>query len=295
MKETGSVGCIEFLVVHLEKIQLTLITIYRPPTSKSIDFNVVMQRIKSTLQNLNPTPRLILTGDLNFPSLNWEQLRIESCARETREQAQVLLNFLEENFMEQYVEEATRVNNMLDIFSTNDHELVSNISIENTEQRISDHRMMNIRTRICVETSNDKSNPSNQCMLASLNFWSPNIDWNKMKTEFLTCNWNEFLDAPDIDSMAESLLRCIEEICLKYVPYKVDRKKSNIPRDRRVLMRKRKKLRSKLLSGRNIRVIENIEKKLEDIEKELISSHELQQIREELVAVEKIQNNSKYF
>ena len=148
----GSIGCIEYQVICIEKIDLTLVTIYRPPTAKSDDFRQVIQEIKTIIQNTNPEPRLAVTGDLNFPTLNWDLQTIGACSTETRLQAQTLLDFFEDKFLEQYVEEATRANNILDIFATNDSEIVLSTSVENVDRRTSDHKILLIKTRITLNS-----------------------------------------------------------------------------------------------------------------------------------------------
>ena len=296
LKDSGSIGNIEFLVLHMKEINLILITVYRPPTSKPADFKTVIDRIRRVLLLCDsPTPRIAVTGDLNFPSLNWELYQIESCPSETREQAQTLLNFLDDFFLEQSVKKATRLNNILDIFAINDHEFISNIDVENTNQRTSDHRLMIIRTRICTEKCGSKPDEADQSLLASLNFWSPDINWDSIRNSFCCTDWQELMNVPDIDAKAEKLLKSIEDTCAKFVPPKIIKKISIIPRDRRILMRKRKKVRSKLLKTRNQRIIESLELKLETIEALLISSLEDQQLTEENKAIGKINNNPKYF
>ena len=203
-------------------------------------------------------------------------------------------NLFEEFFLEQYVEEATRANNILDIFATNDPEFILNTSVENVDRRTSDHKFMIIKTRMILNINNILP-PENTYVLATPNFWSRDIDWPAIKSELSRCNWVEVLDSPDIDNIAATILNQLEEICPKFVPPKVDTRRSIIPRDRRVLMRKRKKLRTRLIGTRDPRKLNSIERNLEEIDAKLVDSHEVQQAREELIAVEKIQENSKFF
>ena len=107
--ESGSIGNIEFLVLYIKVLNLMLINVYRPPSSKSTDFKLVMDKIKQVnLLKAGPAPKIALTGDLNFPTVNWELNTIEACTTETREQAQSLLRFFEENYLEQLVVTPTR-------------------------------------------------------------------------------------------------------------------------------------------------------------------------------------------
>ena len=296
--ETGSVGNIEFLVLYIEVLNLILINIYRPPNSKSSDFQAVMHKIRQINQmKLRPTPRIALTGDLNFPSLNWELNNIEACTTETRDQAQVLVSFLEENFLEQLVNLPTRNNNILDIFAINDCDFVSNVEVENTDNQTSDHRLVKIITRIPSPTmhSPDINETSNSSVLNSLNFWSSDIDWNSIRSHLLNHDWDDYSRVTDIDKKLEMLVKIIEDVCIAYVPPKVIKNRSIIPRDRRILFKKRKNLRTKLIGTRNLSVATSLERQLEQIEKDLICSYETELANAEIRAIEKIKEDSKYF
>ena len=295
VKVAGSIGCIEYQVINVKKLDITAITIYRPPTSRCSDFMLVIEAIKSVLHNITPEPRLILTGDLNFPSINWESQIIGPCQVETRQQAQLLLNFFESMFLEQYVEDATRINNILDIFATNDQELISSITVEKTDRRVSDHNLLLIKTRISAEDSAESTVPEPHCVLDRLNFWSTTIDWQAMKSDFSNTDWVDALESPNIDTKAAKLLSHIEKICLKYVPNKVDQRQSTIPRDRRIIMSKRQKMRAKLLSTRDLRSLSSLERKLVELDRQLVDSYDAELLRKEKKAIGKIKENSKFF
>ena len=107
-----------------------LITLYRPPTSKPVDFRKILLILNDESRKCGQTlPTVVLTGDLNFPTANWEQSTVGACTKDTREQAELLLEFFDEHFMEQFVDKPTRVNNILDLFATNNHEVAVNIDV----------------------------------------------------------------------------------------------------------------------------------------------------------------------
>ena len=296
--ESGSVGNIEFLVLYIEELDLILINIYRPPTSRSADFRTVMHKItKINRLNASPTPKIALTGDLNFPTLNWELNTIEPCAAETREQAQVLLSFLDDNFMEQLVKVPTRNNNILDIFAINDCDIISKIDVENADSQTTDHRFLKITTRIQsqISLSPDSTEKGNSSLLNSLNFWSSEVDWTSIENHLQNHNWEDYLSVTNIDQKAGMLVQIIENACILHVPPKMIKNRSIIPRDRRLLFKRRKKLRTRLISTRSLYVATSLERKLEHIEKELIKSHECELEHAEIRAIEKIKEDPKYF
>ena len=295
-KASGSIGNIEYLVLKVTNPNILLITIYRPPTSKTSDFRKVLLNLSEVIQDYNqPLPAIVLTGDLNFPTANWVCNSVGACAGDTREQAELLISFFGEYFMEQYVDSPTRLNNILDLFATNDHEFIARIEVEDVDQRFSDHRLVVITTCFFPTVSQKIEKPNDGNTLSSLNFNAHNIDWQKMNTEFAQTNWDEVLNTNDVDSSAASMLSLVASVCSKYVPRKLGGKRSEIPRDRKRLMRKRKRLRSQLIRNQNLSRLENIERQLIEIEANLINSYEMELKRLEEQAVEKIKENPKVF
>ena len=295
-KASGSIGNIEYLVIKVGIPDFLLITLYRPPTSKPDDFRKVLLILNDEIRKCGETlPTIVLTGDLNFPTANWEQSTVGACTSDTREQAELLLEFFDEHFMEQFVDKPTRVNNILDLFATNNHEVVANIDVESVDQQFSDHRLVLITTTYLPEHLLDKQEPADGSILATLNFDSSGVDWDKINMELAEQRWDELINENEIDNSTEKLIKVIESICCKYVPKKVDRKRNLIPRDRRKLMRKRKRLRSKIIQTQRLSQLINIEQQLAQIEKDLISSHESESAYLENCAVEKIKENPKVF
>ena len=68
-----------------------------------------------------------------------------------------------------------------------------------------------------------------------------------------------------------------------------------MPRDRRVLMRKRRKIQNKLLSHEDQPLITKLENQLLEVEAKLKASHETQREHEENLAVSAIKANPKFF
>ena len=162
-------------------------------------------------------PRIILTGDLNFPSVNWTHQTVSSCTTETRKQANVLLNFFQEFFLEQNVQDATRERNILDIFATNDHELVSHILVEDNHRKTSDHKTIIIRTNLVNESCLD--HPINrQSNLEALNFHSDSIDWLGLRNDLSDVYWRDILEHGDVNYKYAKFLSHVIEACIKHFP-----------------------------------------------------------------------------
>jgi len=153
-------------------------------------------------------PRIILTGDLNFPSVNWAHTTVSSCTTETREQANVLLDFSQEFCLEQLVQDATRERNILDIFATNDHELVSQVLVEDNHRKSRDHKTIIIRTKMVNESSN----------LEALNFHIESIDWLGLRNYLSDVNWRDILEHGYVNYKYAKFLSHETKACIKHVP-----------------------------------------------------------------------------
>ena len=68
-------GKCEVVAVEMPDIQTLNIVVYRPPDTKSHEFNPILSEIQNILQNLEKTESLIiLSGDLNFPFVKCKKI-----------------------------------------------------------------------------------------------------------------------------------------------------------------------------------------------------------------------------
>ena len=99
---------------------LNIALIYRPPATDEANFIEALGAIRYSMatetENFSTS---IVTGDFNFPTISWASSDIHGCTSSDRRQAEVLLKLLEDFFMEQHVQEPTRGDNILDLFSSN--------------------------------------------------------------------------------------------------------------------------------------------------------------------------------
>ena len=123
------------------------------------------------------------------------------------------------------------------------------------------------------------------------NFHSQKIDWELISKELADINWSEALDITlNPDQQYNNFLEICLQVLDKNLPLrKLPKKHSRIPRDRRILMRKRKKLTKKNSKSNKIK------QKIIDIEILLQKSHKHERNKLELDATSKIKANPKYF
>ena len=80
-------------------------------------------------------------GDFNFPYVNWES---GGTSRTTEENlsADRLLKFMSDQLINQFVSTPTHDSNVLDLFFTNNGNLVTNVSC--AETNLSDHNLVDV-------------------------------------------------------------------------------------------------------------------------------------------------------
>ena len=93
---------------------------YRPPDSPPEKFINPLSELRTKLIGIgNPMPNIIFSGDLNFPTIDWQMETADGGTHENQVQANVFLQFAPEQCLQQYIEEPTRKNNILYVFLTN--------------------------------------------------------------------------------------------------------------------------------------------------------------------------------
>ncbi|KAK4324726.1 hypothetical protein Pmani_004649 [Petrolisthes manimaculis] len=177
----------------------------------------------------------------------------------------------------------------MDLFFTNNEDIISGVWTEDTT--MSDHKLLIIETTLEYRPMME-INGSGSSSFSTMYFFSDNMDWTSMNNAIKIVNWNQELKDMTTIEMYDFIIEKLLFICSKFVPErKVHRRINNIPRDRKILMRKRTKLAEKILHKEDNRIKEQ----LWNIEEKLAKSHEAERIKEEEKAVEAISHNPKYF
>ena len=290
---SGCNGAVEWIVLTLPKIDTVFINVYRPPTCEERFFVDAIEDIALIVDQIDgKMPNIIMCGDYNMPLVDWSSCIVHGGTRDMQKQAEILTEFMSKFCLQQMIVEPTRNKNILDLFLTNNPDLVWNIEVDDTV--VSDHRLLQVRTRFSEATVPKSECPELQG-LASLNFYHKKINWEQLNGELLKVNWSLKFHNKNASEILDIFLELLLEVCSRFVPKKGERKrKSNIPRDRKILMRKRSNLNKKSsLAGPSGRA--KIRRDLELIEFELLESHRKEAEAMESRAVNVIRENSKYF
>ena len=293
----GSNGIVEYVSLYIPKINAIVITIYRPPTCEAQYFESTIQKIDLDIESLGtPLPTVIMCGDFNFPNIEWRNNigDIRSSTFDMRQQAGILLEFMEKYCLVQYVTEPTRLNNILDLFMSNNEDLIRDIDIIDTS--ISDHRLVLVRTCIRGCEAEDA-----RCLprrgFAALNFNHSSIQWELILNEMMDVDWSSMCDHESPEDILARIKLVSLEICSKYIPLRRQQMKNRrlIPRDRRVLMRKRTKINDRLKFCIDPAENSRLFTRLRNIEDSLRVSHEKECKLSETRAIEMIKQDPRYF
>ena len=288
----GSLGKCEFQVIHIPDSNIVLINMYRPPRTNHDDFKSQMKEVNSVIDKIgNPLPTLIFTGDYNFPGLKWNA---EGIAVNEVGEAKPLLECMSKYELKNYVDEATHERgNILDLFMTNDDELVRDVKIDRTN--MSDHLLLKITSAIYIKPPKEKQHHEENT-LHKLSFHSTKVNWQDLTTELGETNWKTILEAANCNEAYLKILGILTEICVKHVPFKKKYKPGHIiPQDRKRLMRDKVRLQKRLRKNRRPNQAAELERKIDQINDQLRRSIEEEGERKEIMAIEQIKTNPKYF
>ena len=163
-------GICEVLLLKLHIQNHYVAIFYRPPgTTKFNQFKEALDWLDSKLTSLaNPTPTISVCGDFNFnksivtwsfdedgdlyPSVANHRQGMGDDGIMNAKQAQYLFDFANKHYLVQYIDKETRsVNNeTIDLFFTNNHNLVTNVDSEN-HACYSDHNLLSIGVNCVLE------------------------------------------------------------------------------------------------------------------------------------------------
>ena len=129
------------------------------------------------------------------------------------------------------------------------------------------------------------------------NFFSEKIEWEEVVLSVNGVNWEQITEGIEPDIILQVLLEKLLEVCEQHIPIKRHREEnsSNIPRDRRIMMRNRATLNKQLVRARTEGRKRAITTKVIEIERKLKQSHTNQRMQEERKAIDKIIRNPKFF
>ena len=284
-------------VLYIRQIETIFINMYRPPACPTNKFVDILTKIESVLDVLpTPTPTIVLSGDLNFPTITWDAESVYGGAAHMRHQAEELLRLAEDHCLTQIINEPTQGGNILDIVLTNNEDFFQNFTVHPTH--LSDHNIVTITTNLF-----SKPHPSarQKATLTTVgfnefNYHSETICWNDLRKDLDKVDWEKELNDLNPEIQYMTILQKCRKVSEAYVPLKRPPPQSkNIPRDRKILMRKRTKLRKKKSETGSEQKRRILAEKIDMIESKLKTSVDNEMSKKETQAISFIKTNPKYF
>ena len=310
-------GVIEAIGVYIAALDTIMIVIYRQPDdtvrcnrSTSREFKCLINELGACLNDLpSPVPNIMIFGDFNLPHATWDPLGWSVGApADEQKMIEDLRELALENFLIQQVEFPThRDGNVLDIVLTNNSSLVYDICA--LPSKVSDHLIIEMTTTISPLPSHKDTDTTSgipayretEIDFKHLNFFSEDIDWDAILLGLTRYNWVQELQGLNVEAMLTKFTSVCLNITKEFTPLKkhvsgsYPKNRKLIPRHRRILMRKRRRLKVQLLKANTEARQNSITRNLINIEMNIQDSLRRQSEFEEQKAVQSIRRNPKYF
>ena len=291
------------VLCYIEPQNVVLVAVYRPPDAPKESFDKLLNSVQRKLDDLchnRTTPDIYFMGDLNFPNMDW-------CSdTSTSKSQELLVDFIDRNFLNQVITEPTRGNNILDVVLTNKPQDIIEVSV--TDTKLSDHDLVEcmLSYSLIDSTACDKARvemDKNSFRAADYH----RADYDAMNEELSSINWtylHSLCEDEDTDgSMFLELFRLtVLQLTLKHSPRKErvqGDKKSKKLREKYTLKRRRRKLNARIAAlERENPTSHNLPKLKEEVS---LLVYEIQEMikkdlnARELKAVSTIKTNPKYF
>ena len=127
-----------------------------------------------------------------------------------------------------------------------------------------------------------------------LNYRNENISWSNINEKIKEIPWKKLFECKDVKICTEIFISIIRQICSEYIPLKKTTTGNKIPRERKKLMNRIKMLkRSKNKKCNSIDKKKEVEKKIEETERNLIEHRKRERYENEMKIIENIKSNSK--
>ena len=242
----------ESVMLKNNDINFILISVYKPPQAINLDtaFRKCLESINEFIVKHDTNSTILVMGDFNLPIIDWSSGEIHNArSAEDRRCAELLLNFMENHLLIQQVKETTRHDkNTLDLILTNNDDWIHDITVEKT--KYSDHDFVNVSLANVFKKTTDvvyQYQPKHP--LDELNFNKAN--WGKIRDDLKEISWHDLMGhEASVDVMVQNLESEIIKITSKHTPKRVlshsGPQKLKIPRHRRAMIRRKKRLNSKI-------------------------------------------------
>ena len=289
----------EAVICHVKSINSIFISIYRPPDTSVHSFEKLLKFIENKVSNICGEKHLDihLMGDFNLPEMPWNQENTNTklCFGKS---AEMLKHLMDNLFLSNYVDKPTRKNNILDLFISNNCNLV--LQCDTIDTSLSDHRIVKIQTSYNIQTKNNFTKPPiPPYTFRSLNF--NRADFNQINNHLKTIDWNELKSICSLEEFPELFHLTVLQVCMLYTPLKQEKGKTcnQYLRARNILRRRKRKVKAQVnaIKASNPSAVKLIRLRAElyDINQNINNSINKQIDYRQNLAIDRIKENPRYF
>ena len=279
--------------------------VYRPPDSPRSRFKDLLNSMQSKIDELSANrrvPDLFITGDFNFPNIDWE-----NGSSTYNESEELLMNFIDSNFLTQVIRKPTRSSSILDLVITNKPHYV--LETNSQETILSDHNLVELMLGFNFLEKSIQSTNYHKKELDKWSFRAANYheaEFSGMNEEFSAINWTELYhlceDDTDGSLFLELFRLTVLQVTLHHAPPKVQATGSHhskAEREKYTLKRRRRKLNAEIDhlqqmnpdSQKLPKLVDKVNLLAYDINEAIINDLNAKEAR----AVETIKSNPRYF
>ena len=290
-------GICQVLFSRFDTLKTCVAVVYRPPNTPAASFSSVIDFLNCEINDVSDeTYQLHLTGDFNFPCVDWESCSTTSGgSSDDRSSAESLFRFMSDHLLNQYVLSSTRGSNVLDLFFTNNDRLVTNVSSLSTD--LSDHNLVDIMISSNPLGPDQLHSPQlefDQNSFRSIDFHNANFD--EVRQRLKDVDWDMLRELCTSEEFPVLFTYTLYQICQASIPQK--KVGTGKPKALNALRRRKKRLNARynaILEHGNAEHAKNIQNKLALVCYEMKEAINKNLDMKELRAVQKIKSNPKFF
>ena len=213
----------EAVICTVKCINTKVAAVYRPPNTSVDSFENLLKFLHKELNSgdTDKFTEFIILGDFNFPDIKWEGNRVYSKENSTNKSETLLLQFMENNLLSQYITQPTREKNILDLFLTNNPNLYLQSSSEKTSRPKSDHNIVSIQTTYDLNSSPKAFNDNVQFTphtFRSLNFQK--ADFDQLNLQLKSIDWDHLKSICPMEYFPELFQLTVLQVCMEHCPIK---------------------------------------------------------------------------
>ena len=302
----------EIAMVYNQATNIIISGMYRPPLAPFELFDECLTKLQDFINSVQSTPEIFVAGDFNFPFVDWILGEIptgSSILLSDRKSATALFHFMDENFLQQLVTEPTRKDrNILDLVLSNNTDMIHSVTVQKTEK--SDHDLVSCTLLHPEFLPHPAERPpyTPETPLDDINFAA--ADWDSIRKALDNVNWCPITDQTiDQDTAWDMFEKTVVDVCQRFAPCHSKSSRgssaySSIPKSRRALLRKKKRLNSRInclkytdsspLDSKTVK-LQKLNDERASIELQIKVDIKQERIREEQNAISKIKVNPKAF